>query len=139
MTVTAKKKSHMHISSPVGKLQVSWKIKCGCGYSRACKISTRASGHWKTWHCEKKEGKKDRLIGDSKVSGASPSANFADRAGVPSLLHFEAALDRFASFSGHGAPLSTEWVMLALDIQGAHKSIRTAPADVGLAVSVPFA
>ena len=82
----------------------------------------------------KKEGKKDRLIGDSRASGASPSANFADRAEVPSLLHCEAALFRFASFSGHGAPLSTEWVMLALDVQGTHKSIRTAPADVGLAV-----
>ena len=86
------------------------------------------------------EGKDDRLIGDSRASGASPAAQFSERAEVPSLFHFSAALDRFAEWSykqGKGAkPIASaeDWCLFSIDIKGAHKSVRTHPEDVGLAV-----
>ena len=69
-------------------------------------------------------GKDDRLIGDSRSSGASPAAKFSERAELPSLYHFGAALS-----SRH-----SDWSLFSLDIKGAHKSIRTAREDTGFSV-----
>ena len=86
------------------------------------------------------EGKDDRLIGESRASGASPAALFSERAEVPSLYHFSAALDRFAEWSykqgKRAKPIASaeDWCLFSIDIKGAHKSVRTHPEDVGLAV-----
>ena len=71
-------------------------------------------------------GKDDRLIGDSKASQASPSAKFSERTELPSLYHFGAALRRTGA--SH-----EDWCLFSIDVKGAHKSIRTAPEDVGFA------
>ena len=78
-------------------------------------------------------GKEDRLIGDSRASGASPAARFLERAEVPSLFLFTAALNRFAAWRGVAVD-PKEWVLFSVDIKGAHKSIRTAAEDVGFSV-----
>ena len=78
-------------------------------------------------------GKEDRLIGDSKASGASPAARFCERAEVPSLYLFTAALNRFAAWCGGEVDCSA-WVLFCVDVKGAHKSIRTAAEDVGFSV-----
>eukprot|EP00438_Fugacium_kawagutii_P001597 Skav221839 [mRNA] locus=scaffold885:463742:465520:+ [translate_table: standard] len=86
------------------------------------------------------DGKEDRLIGDSRASGASPAAQFSERAEVPSLYHFSAALDRFAEWNfkrgnrANPVASSEAWCLFSIDIKGAHKSVRTHPDDVGLAV-----
>ena len=72
------------------------------------------------------EGKDDRLIGDSRASQASPACKFSERMELPSLYHYGAALSR--QRSEH-----TDWFLFSIDIKGAHKSIRTAPTDCGLA------
>ena len=72
-------------------------------------------------------GKDDRLIGDSRASGASPAAKFSERAELPSLYHFGAALSR-------GGSRHSDWSLFSLDIKGAHKSIRTAREDTGFFV-----
>ena len=74
------------------------------------------------------EGREDRLIGDSRASGASPLARFCERCEVPSLRHFGIALQRSGCFN------SDEWALFSIDIKGAHKSIRTAAEDVGYSV-----
>ena len=71
-----------------------------------------------------REGKDDRLIGDSRASLASPAAKFSERMEVPSLYHFGAALSRLQS-------KPSDWCLMSLDIRGAHKTIRTDPADIG--------
>eukprot|EP00434_Breviolum_minutum_P019886 symbB.v1.2.017546.t3/scaffold1371.1/size209032/18 len=71
-------------------------------------------------------GKDDRLIGDSKASQASPSAKFSERTELPTLYHFGAALRRTGA--SH-----EDWCLFSIDVKGAHKSIRTAPEDVGFA------
>ena len=71
-------------------------------------------------------GKDDRLIGDSKASQASPSAKFSERTELPSLYHFGAALRRTGA--SH-----EDWCLFSIDVKGAHRSIRTAPEDVGFA------
>ena len=78
--------------------------------------------------------KDDRLIGDSRASGASPAAQFQERSEVPCLSGFGEALDRHARWCGHAAPCPDEWILLSLDVKGAHKSIRTDPKDIGFAV-----
>lgn len=48
-------------------------------------------------------GKEDRLIGDSRASGASPAASFAEKAEVPALGNFTQALDKHAAWFGRPA------------------------------------
>ena len=88
----------------------------------------------------RKEGKEDRLIGDSKSSKASPQAKFCEKVEVPSIGYFSEALDRGAAFE-HAEGLRDkeiadpdEWILLSIDVKTAHKSIRTASEDVGFAV-----
>ena len=45
-----------------------------------------------------RHGKDDRLIGDSKASGASPAEKFEELAEVPSLFHVNESLRRFAAW-----------------------------------------
>ena len=64
----------------------------------------------------------------------------AQRAEVPSLYHFTAALDRWEgwefkrSLSDSDKPRASDWVLFSVDVKGAHKSIRTHPDDIGFAV-----
>ena len=63
-------------------------------------------------------GKEDRMIRDSSRGGASPSARFSERAEVPSLFLFTAALCRLAAWSG--VPVNCkDRVLLSVDIKGA--------------------
>ena len=70
------------------------------------------------------EGKDDRLIGDSRASGASPAAQFSERAEVPSLFHFSVALDRFAEWTykqgKRAKPIASaeDWCLFSIDIKG---------------------
>ena len=87
-----------------------------------------------------RRGKKDRLIGDSKASGASPASRFEERAEVPRVFHVSESLCMFASWEyskgrrDSGDPRAEDWVLFSMDVKNAHKSIRTAPDDIGFAV-----
>ena len=87
-----------------------------------------------------RHGKKDRLIGDSKASGASPASRFEERAEVPSLFHVSESLCRFAGWEhskgrrDSSDPRAEDWVLFSMDVKKARKSIRTAPHDIGFAV-----
>ena len=87
----------------------------------------------------RKPGKDDRLIGDSSACKTSPSAKFSEKAEVPSIGYFAHALDRFAEHEknrgvGNRSPRPADWILLSIDVKAAHKSIATAPEDIGLAV-----
>ena len=78
-------------------------------------------------HVVRSTGKEDRLIGDSRASGASPAAKFSERAELPSLY-----IPFWSCY--RGGSRHSDWSLFSLDIKGAHKSIRTAPEDTGFSV-----
>ncbi|CAE7286498.1 unnamed protein product, partial [Symbiodinium sp. CCMP2456] len=61
------------------------------------------------------------------------------KAEVPSIGYFSHALDRFAEREknkgvGNRLPCPADWILLSIDVKAAHKSIATAPEDIGIAV-----
>jgi hypothetical protein len=75
----------------------------------------------------KATGRKPRLIGDSKVSGASPASTILEQTEAPSLASIAEALSRSNKPADH-------WMFLSLDIKSAHKTVRLRIEDQGLAL-----
>ena len=72
------------------------------------------------------DGKEDRLVGDSSAPGISPKARFPNRMKHPKTSDLEEGMLRCREAGG-------DWVAITVDVRAAHKRMKVAGQDGGLA------